>query len=50
MAKSLNSQRNERRLEDRLIVINRRNGKALLYGQIILFISLLITILWLLIA
>ena len=50
MAKSLNSQRNERRLEDRLIVINRRNGKALLHGQIILFISLLITILWLLIA
>ena len=49
MAKSLNSQRNERRLEDRLIVINRRNGKALLYGQIIFFISLLI-ILWLLIA
>ena len=49
MAKSLNSQRNERRLEDRLIVINRRNGKALLYGQILLFNSLLI-ILWLLIA
>lgn len=50
MAKSLNSQRKERRLEDRLIVIDRRNGKALLYGQIILFLSLLITLLWFLIA
>lgn len=50
MAKNLSGQRKERRLEDRLIVIERRNGKALLYGQIILFISLLIIMLWLLIA
>lgn len=48
MAKSLNSLRKERRLGDRLIVIDRRNGKALLYGQLILFIGLLITMLWLL--
>jgi hypothetical protein len=50
MAKSLNSQSKERRLEDRLIVIDRRNGKALLYGQLIFFLSLLIALLWLLIA
>lgn len=50
MAKSLYRQRDERRLEDRLIVIDRRNGKAWLYGQTILLVSLLIIILWLLIA
>ena len=49
MAKSLNSQRKERRLEDKLIVIDRRNGKLWLYGQTILFLSLLITLLWFLI-
>ena len=49
MAKSLNSQRKERRLEDMLIIIDRRNGKALLYGQTILFLSLLIALLWFLI-
>ncbi len=50
MAKSLYRQRDERRLEDKLIVIDRRNGKAWLYGQTILLVSLLITMLWLLIA
>jgi phage terminase large subunit-like protein len=50
MARSLNSERKERRFEDMLIVIERRNGKALLYGQVILFVSLLVTLLWLLIA
>lgn len=50
MAKSLNSQRKERRLEETLIVIDRRNGKALLYGQIIIFLGLLVTLLWLLMA
>lgn len=50
MARSLNSERKERRFEDMLIVIERRTGKALLYGQVILFLSLLVTLLWLLIA
>jgi hypothetical protein len=50
MARNPNSQRKERRFEDLLIVIERRNGKALLYGQVILFLSLLVTLLWLLIA
>lgn len=50
MARNPNSQRKERRVEDMLIVVERRNGKALLYGQVILFLSLLVTLLWLLIA
>lgn len=45
----MNSEQKERRRTDTLIVINRRNGKAWLYGQLILFFGLLTTVLWLLI-
>lgn len=45
----MNSKQKERRSADTLIVIDRRNGKALLYGQLILFFGLLTTVLWLLI-
>jgi len=49
MAKYSNSKQKERRSADTMIVINRRNGKAWLYGQLILFFGLLISMLWLLI-
>lgn len=49
MANNMNSNQKERRRADTLIVIDRRNGKALLYGQLILFLGLLATVLWLLI-
>ncbi len=49
MAKSMNRNQKERRSEDTLIVIDRRNGKAWLYGQLILFLGLLASVLWLLI-
>lgn len=49
MAKNMNRTQNERRNADTLIVIDRRNGKAWLYGQLILFFGLLATVLWLLI-
>ena len=49
MAKNMNRKQKERRSADALIVIDRRNGKALLYGQLILFFGLLTIVLWLLI-
>ncbi len=47
MAKNMNSKQKERRRADTLIVINRRKGKAWLYGQLILFLGLWTTVLWL---
>lgn len=44
-----NSQREERRMQDGLIIVERRRGKFILYGQAILFLSLVTTLLWLLI-
>ncbi len=49
MAENMNRKLKERRSIDTLIVIDRRNGKAWLYGQMILFFGLLTTVLWLLI-
>ena len=49
MAKNMNRQQKERRSADTMIVVDRRNGKTLLYGQLILFFGLLISMLWLLI-
>jgi hypothetical protein len=47
VANSLHSRRKERRIQDGLIVIERRKGKAFLYGQAILFMGLMATLLWL---
>jgi len=48
MTKNLNGRQIERRRADTMIVVDRRNGKAVVYGQIILFFGLLVTGLWLL--
>lgn len=44
-----NSQRDERRMQDSLIVVERRRGKFLLYGQTFLLVGLATTLLWLII-
>lgn len=41
-----NSLRNERRMRDALIVIDRRKGRLVLFVQIALFLSLLATLWW----
>ncbi len=40
-------QNTERRTQDHMIVVERRKGKFLLYGQTLLFCGLAITLLWL---
>ena len=41
--------REERRMHDSLILVERRKGKLLFYGQTILFLGLAATLLWLVI-
>jgi len=44
-----NSQSEERRMQDNLILVERRKGKFLLYGQAFLFLALAGTLVWLII-
>lgn len=44
-----NSQCEERRMQDSLILVERRKGKLLLYGQVFLFLALAATLAWLII-
>lgn len=49
MAINTNSQYEERRMQDSLILVERRKGKFLLYGQAFLFLTLAATLAWLII-
>lgn len=49
MAINKNSQSEERRMQDSLILVERRKGKLLLYGQAFLFLALAATLVWLVI-
>lgn len=49
MANKLYSPPEERRMHDGLILVERRKGKLLFYGQTILFMGLAATLLWLVI-
>lgn len=47
MAIKPDAPREERRMQDSLILVERRKGKFLFYGQTLLFIGLATTLLWL---